>query len=92
MGDISRFNYGELMGFLSVGGGCLSPVIAIVGALWADIRKAELAAALKHDMLDRGLSADEIQEGPQRRQEARQKMCRAGGNRLAAIGMSTSRV
>jgi hypothetical protein len=61
MGDLSRFNYWELMGFLALGGALFIPVIAIVGALWADIRKAELAAALKHDMLDRGLSADEIQ-------------------------------
>jgi hypothetical protein len=61
MGDLARFNYWELMGFLALGGALFIPVIAIVGALWADIRKAELAAALKHDMLDRGLSADEIQ-------------------------------
>ncbi|HET6325317.1 MAG TPA: hypothetical protein VFG04_11630 [Planctomycetaceae bacterium] len=61
MGDVfSRFNFGELMGFLSVSGGLLVAVIAIVGGLWADVRKAELASALKHDMLDRGLSADEI--------------------------------
>lgn len=57
---LARFNFGELMGFFSVGGGLSIAVIAIVGNLWADVRKAELASALKHDMLDRGLSADEI--------------------------------
>ena len=61
MGDMfSRFNFGELMGFLSVGGGLFIALVAIVGNLWADVRKSELSAALKHDMLDRGLSADEI--------------------------------
>jgi hypothetical protein len=61
MGYLSRFNYWELMGFLALGGALVIPMIAIVGALWADVRKAELASALKHDMLDRGLSAEEIQ-------------------------------
>jgi hypothetical protein len=58
---LSRFSHWELIGFLAAGGALFIPVVAIVGALWADVRKAELAAALKHDMLDRGLSAEEIQ-------------------------------
>jgi hypothetical protein len=31
-----------------------------VADYWYKIRKAELAAKLKHDMLDRGMSAEEI--------------------------------
>jgi hypothetical protein len=57
----SRFNFGELMGFLAVGGGLLIGLVAIVGGYWTEIRKTEISAALKQDMLSRGMSADEIQ-------------------------------
>jgi len=58
---LSRFNFGELMGFLAVGGGLLIALVAIVGGYWTEIRKIEISAALKQDMLSRGMSADEIQ-------------------------------
>jgi hypothetical protein len=57
---LTRFNYGELMGFLSVGGAMSIGLVAVIGVVWMELRKTELAAALKHDMLDRGLSADDI--------------------------------
>jgi len=57
---LSRFNFGELMGFLTVGGGLLMGLVAIVGSFWTDVRKKEIAAALKQDMLNRGMSAEEI--------------------------------
>jgi hypothetical protein len=57
---LSRFNFGELMGFLCVGGGLLIGLIAVAGGIWSDIRKKEIAAGLKHEMLARGMSADEI--------------------------------
>ena len=55
----SSLNYGQFVG-LSVLGSCLLIVLVAVVGGWTEIRKAELAAALKHDMLDRGLSAEEI--------------------------------
>jgi hypothetical protein len=57
---LSRFDYDQLMGFLVVGGGLLLGLIAIVGNFWNASRKSELAAALKQDMLNRGMSAEEI--------------------------------
>jgi len=60
MSEFFTRDFGELMGFLSVGGGLLIGIIAVVGGIWQKIRRAEIAAALKHDMLERGMSADEI--------------------------------
>ena len=44
----------------------LIPVIAIVFGTttnaWQKIRRAEIEAALKHEMLQRGMSADEIRQ------------------------------
>ena len=56
----AKFNPGELIGFVAVVGGFLSGMLAIVMNTWYYIRKAEIAAALKRDMLNRGMSADEI--------------------------------
>jgi hypothetical protein len=57
---LSRFNFGELMGFLAVGGGLLIGLVAVAGGLWVELRKNEMTAALKQDMLSRGMSPDEI--------------------------------
>ena len=57
---LSRFQFGELIGFLAVGGGLLIGLVAVAGGLWVEIRKNEIAAALKQDMLGRGMSPDEI--------------------------------
>jgi hypothetical protein len=56
----STMNYGELMGFIALTGGLLIGFVAVVGGLWTEIRKTEISAGLKHDMLERGMSADEI--------------------------------
>jgi hypothetical protein len=58
---LSRFNFGELISFLAVGGGLLIGLVAVAGGLWTEVRKSEIAAALKHDMLNRGMSAEDIQ-------------------------------
>jgi hypothetical protein len=58
---LSRFGFGELIGFLSVGGGLLIALVAVAGGLWVENRKLEVNAALKHDMLAQGMTADEIQ-------------------------------
>ena len=39
----------------------LMSVIPSIAHYWHKIRRAELEAALKHDMLQRGMSAEEIQ-------------------------------
>jgi hypothetical protein len=61
---LSKFDGGELIGLVAVVGGLLCGVLcgvpAIVLGIWADVRKTEAVAALKQDMLNRGMSADEI--------------------------------
>lgn len=57
---LSNLPFPALMGLLVVGGGLAMGFVAIIGAFWTDIRKREIAAALKQDMLSRGMSAEEI--------------------------------
>jgi hypothetical protein len=62
---MSRLNFGELMavlGVLVVFGGLLIGLVAVVGGIWGDVRKKEILAGLKHDMLERGMSSEEIQQ------------------------------
>jgi hypothetical protein len=46
---------------LPISGAFLVAITAIVAANWRRVRLAELEAALKKDMLDRGLTVDEIE-------------------------------
>jgi hypothetical protein len=57
---LSRFDGGELIAILSIVCGALFLIVALVADFWHKIRKAEVAAKLKQDMLDRGMSAEEI--------------------------------
>jgi hypothetical protein len=57
---LAKFDAGEFIGLVAVGGGLLCGIIAIIMGVWHETRKAELAASLKQDMLNRGMSADEI--------------------------------
>jgi hypothetical protein len=57
---LSRFDSEQLIGLVAVSGGLLCGIIAIIGGFWLQLRKAEIGAALKQDMLNRGMSADEI--------------------------------
>ena len=56
----SRLNPGEVIAFLSISGGMLIGLVSIILGIWHRIRAEEIAAELKRDMLDRGLSAEEI--------------------------------
>jgi len=48
--------------FLSVIGlGALIAIVAIIAAHWSEVRRAEADAVLKQDMLQRGMTADEIE-------------------------------
>ncbi len=56
----SRFDAGEMIGLVAVAGGLLCGLTAIVMGIWYEHRKAEMNAVLKQDMLNRGMSADDI--------------------------------
>jgi hypothetical protein len=56
----SRFEPGELIGLVAVVGGLLCGIVAIVTRFLHENRKAEINAALKQDMLNRGMTADDI--------------------------------
>jgi hypothetical protein len=56
----SKFDSEQFIGLVAVAGGLLCGITAIVGAFWFHIRKAEIDAALKQDMLNRGMSAEDI--------------------------------
>jgi hypothetical protein len=58
---LAKFSPGELIGFVAVVGWFLCGMLAIVMVFWNKVRNAEIAAALKSDMLQRGMSAHEIQ-------------------------------
>jgi hypothetical protein len=58
---LSRFGNDEVIGLVSVVGAFLCGIPAVIGGLWYALRTAEIAGALKQDMLNRGMSAEEIQ-------------------------------
>ena len=54
---LSRFDGGQLIGLIAVVGGLLCGIVAIIGFFWHENRQT----ALKRDMVERGMSAEEIQ-------------------------------
>ena len=57
---LTRFEPGQFIGLVAVAGGMLCGIVGIVMGCWLEMRKVATAAALKQDMLNRGMSADEI--------------------------------
>ena len=57
---LSRVDGGELIAIISVGGGILIALLSIAAGMWHKVKSEQIAADLKKDMLDRGMSADEI--------------------------------
>jgi hypothetical protein len=57
---LSKMNPGEFIPLVAVVGGLLCGIIGIIAGTWQKVRREEIAAALKHDMLNRGMSADDI--------------------------------
>ncbi len=61
MGDLlSKFDPGQFIGLVAVGGGLLIPIICGVTAIITDYFFKTRQLELKHDMINRGMSADEI--------------------------------
>jgi hypothetical protein len=57
---LSKMEPGQLIGLVAVVGGLVCGLVAIVMGVGLEIRRVELAAALKKDMLERGMTAEEI--------------------------------
>ena len=57
---LSRLNAGELIALVAIIGGLLCAILGILAGTWEKIRRTELTMALKQDMLNRGMSADDI--------------------------------
>jgi hypothetical protein len=63
MGDfITQIGFGPFIGLVAVVGGLLIPLVAIIGGLLYKHRKLQVEAALKQQMIERGMSAAEIKE------------------------------
>ena len=63
MGDfISQIGFGPFIALVAVVGGLLVPLAAIIGGLTYKYRKLQVEAALKQQMIERGMSAGEIKE------------------------------
>ena len=59
---LDKFNGGQLIGLVAVLVGPLIALVAIAASQWRRVRIAELEAALKQQMLDKGMSAAEIEQ------------------------------
>ena len=62
---LARFNSGKIIGLIIPLAGMLTGILiavpAIVAEAWQKTRQAEIEATLKRDMLDRGMSAEDIE-------------------------------
>ena len=58
---LSKFDAGELIGFVAVAGGLLCGLVCGTAAIVMDHLCKLRQLALKQDMLNRGMSAEEIQ-------------------------------
>ena len=56
----SRFRSDEIIGLLTAAGILILCISPVVGVLWYKIHKNSVNAMLKQDMLNRGMSAEEI--------------------------------
>jgi hypothetical protein len=58
---LTKFNAGELIGLVAVVGGLLCAICGIIASSWLKARKSDNITRLKQDLVDRGMSADEIE-------------------------------
>ncbi|RIK78876.1 MAG: hypothetical protein DCC67_11145 [Planctomycetota bacterium] len=61
MYDLQQLNPGELIAVVSIVGGLVCGTVTIAAHYYRQIRRDEILAKLKTDMLDRGMTAAEIQ-------------------------------
>ena len=59
---LAKFSGGEMIGFASVVGGLLLAAIGVMVVQWRRVRVAELEVGLKQQMLEKGMSAVEIEQ------------------------------
>jgi hypothetical protein len=59
---LAKFNAGQLIGLVAVLIGPMIAVVAILATQWRRVRIAEMEGALKQQMLDKGMSAAEIEQ------------------------------
>lgn len=59
---LAKFNGGELIGLVAVLVGPLIAIVAVLATQWRRVRVAEMEGALKQQMLDKGMSAAEIEQ------------------------------
>ena len=57
---LSKIQPNDMIPIIAVTGSMLVMVTVVIAFVWRSVRKADIAAKLKQDMLDRGMSADEI--------------------------------
>ena len=58
---LSTWPPGMVIGLVSVVGGCLTAIVWGIAIFWSWTRRAEIAANLKRDLLQRGLSVEEVE-------------------------------
>ena len=58
---IAKFDGGQLIGLVAVVIGPLVAIVAIMCHQWRKVRIAEMEGALKQQMLDKGMSAEDIE-------------------------------
>ena len=74
---LSKLEPGQLIGLVSVVGGLACGIVAIVMGVGLEIRRVELAAALKKDMLERGMTAEEIRIVMEAGSKNSQRLCKS---------------
>ena len=80
MDFFANFSSGQLIGFAGVVGGVLIAVTAIVVSQWRRVRVAEIEGALKQQMLDKGMSAADIEKVMNAGQEPGESPITSTGN------------
>ena len=74
---LSKMEPGQLIGLVAVLGWFVCGTVAIVMGVGLAIRRTELAAALKKDMLERGMTAEEIRIVMEAPSKNSQRLCKS---------------
>ena len=89
---LSKFDGGEFIGLVAVAGGLLCGILCgvtgIIMGTWEKVRRAEILAALKQDMLNRGMSVDDIRVVIESGSQGSRRGChghRAGTESMAGL-------